>query len=218
MGRKTFTFVTLGLLACTGAAGWTSSGAPDIAALATSDAGSELQTRLAGPPHIHVVWSDPNGALPGSSEEVAAIVRRIFGRLGVEIVWSHLDPHRGARPPSIHVVVLDRIPPHPLWRHAMGITERRPASTRSLWVLLPGVKRALGLDPTPGRASAALGGRLMSRAIGRVVAHELIHVLAPSIGHASSGLMSGKLVRAQLLGRDITVDPVTRRALRAALR
>jgi hypothetical protein len=50
-----------------------------------------------------------------------------------------------------------------------------------------------------------------------VVAHELVHALAPSVPHGA-GLMSEKLTRRQLAAARLPVDPEVGLAVRAALR
>jgi hypothetical protein len=76
----------------------------------------------------------------------------------------------------------------------MGLSPRGPTVT-----LEPASVRALGI------------------ALGRVVAHELVHALAPSVPHGA-GLMSEKLTRRQLTAGRLPVDPGVGLAVCAALR
>ena len=46
----------------------------------------------------------------------------------------------------------------------------------------------------------------LSRALARIVAHEVVHALAPARGHADSGLMTERLTRNLLLADRIELD------------
>jgi hypothetical protein len=77
------------------------------------------------------------------------------------------------------------------------------APLRAVWVFHESLRLALGLDqgPLPPRDRDALG-----RALGRVVAHEVIHAIAPEAPHAGTGLMRHALDRNFLLGTKASVD------------
>jgi hypothetical protein len=84
--------------------------------------------------------------------------------------------------------------------------------------MLPVVRRILELDLASSRGfQHGLSKAELARALARVVAHEVFHVVAPAVPHASSGLMSGRLGRAELLRRESRIDSGSRRALWAAL-
>ena len=59
--------------------------------------------------------------------------------------------------------------------------------------------------------------RALAIALGRVVAHELVHALAPSVPHGT-GLMSAALTTRQLTAPSIPFDPEVGLAVQAALR
>ena len=48
---------------------------------------------------------------------------------------------------------------------------------------------------------------MVARAVGRILAHELVHLIAPDLPHARSGLMGASVGRAQLLGNGVGLDP-----------
>jgi hypothetical protein len=58
---------------------------------------------------------------------------------------------------------------------------------------------------------------MLAIALGRVIAHEVVHARVPSIRH-SSGLMSRTLTRSQLTGGSIPFEPEVAFALQTALR
>jgi hypothetical protein len=59
--------------------------------------------------------------------------------------------------------------------------------------------------------------RALAIALGRVVAHEVVHALAPSVPHGK-GLMSASLNRNQLTASSITVEADVVLAVQSALR
>ncbi|HVR70479.1 MAG TPA: hypothetical protein VMT87_06495, partial [Vicinamibacteria bacterium] len=60
--------------------------------------------------------------------------------------------------------------------------------------------------------------REFGMALGRVVAHELVHALAPQRPHVKGGLMAERMGRALLLAPDLAIETATSEALRAAVR
>ena len=72
------------------------------------------------------------------------------------------------------------------------------------------IKEALGLDDLRGRPSL-----LLSRALGRVAAHEITHVLAPAFGHSAAGLMRARWRQETLRDDLLCADAATSRAVRA---
>ncbi len=88
-------------------------------------------------------------------------------------------------------------------RDAMAATIGVKGGSHNIFVFYPIVLRGLG------RHQGNLCPRDLSdlsRAMARIVGHELIHVLAPELGHASSGLMSAELKRRDLLKKSIRLD------------
>jgi hypothetical protein len=69
-----------------------------------------------------------------------------------------------------------------LGRTALGIP------VAATWVYVPNVALALGLEPDANQGSFE-AQRRVGIALGRVVAHELVHVLAPEREHAQAGVM-----------------------------
>jgi hypothetical protein len=168
------------------------------------------------PLELEVTWDDPASALPVPSEWVGDELQKQFGALGVLVRWRLASATRG-EPLEVCRVILLRS--HPLesvrQRGTMGLAQCHPRS-RSVWLGLSAVRRTLGLHPT--QRLSLLQGRDLARALGRVAAHELVHVLVPGQPHASSGLMQARLNRRALSEGRVFFDPDTSTALRAALR
>jgi hypothetical protein len=81
---------------------------------------------------------------------------------------------------------------------------------------MPTVRAALGL-PVATRLESFLAQRAMGVALGRVLAHELVHLLAPEIPHGT-GVMAARF-RLTELGQGVMIlDPASARALTLAAR
>jgi hypothetical protein len=81
----------------------------------------------------------------------------------------------------------------------MGLVIRDQRPTRAVWVFLSSVRWTLG-DPAPERPLNARQEREVALALARVVAHEVVHAIAPDEPHSRGGLMNHSLNRAFLLG------------------
>jgi len=152
---------------------------------------------------------DPHELLPAGSREVASEITRVFADLGVSV---RFDWDEAVRPPGypLRVVLLPSEPGGPGWRvppNALGVTIGDGVrSAPAVYVFYPRLLRALGIPEREDRLPSSLELRHMTRALGRVVAHEIFHALAPGQPHAESGLMSASLSETLLLGEEIDVD------------
>ena len=89
----------------------------------------------------------------------------------------------------------------------MGLVMREQEPSRAIWVFLRSVRWTLGHDlGRRGRASRA-DSRELALALARVVAHEVVHAIAPDEPHSHRGLMSHSLNRSFLLGKGAPLDP-----------
>jgi len=159
-----------------------------------------------GPVRVGVVWYDVG--LPSACRVDVDVVekelRAVFDAMGVVVDWETPD---GApiddRGRTLMIAVPDDALGRPL---LLGATIR---GSRRSWVFACAVARELA-RPTrraPSRAS-------LSRAVGRVAAHELVHVLLPGLPHAGSGLMAARWYPHVLSGATLFADPATRLAIR----
>jgi hypothetical protein len=147
------------------------------------------------------------------SESALGVVReeleQVFGSIGVQVSWvdraaspdfrahcvefrAHIVPIQpttwGFRPRAMGAV-LDYEPPH------------------TVYVFFPTVVRTVKrLD---GSHYGRLGSdsRLVARGIARVMAHEMLHVLAPGLPHSREGIMKRAFDRNDLLLRRPSIDP-----------
>jgi hypothetical protein len=170
-------------------------------------------------PPLSLVWLDPTGVAATVEETARAEASRLLARLGASVHWRRGTPGEVIEAGIVHVVLLGlagyRDTEAPL---VLGATSTRPRSAPVLWVRVPAVRAALGVPKD--RPLILLSGvdRLaLGTAIGRVVAHEVVHTLVPSLPHGR-GLMSSSLSRRELIGAPLPVDPEATLAFRAALR
>ncbi len=77
------------------------------------------------------------------------------------------------------------------------ITDGSPG--RAVYIFFRNVMRGVGLNPDAGRLPTQRERRQLRQGLARVVAHEVVHALAPSQPHAPRGLMCRKLNRSLLL-------------------
>ena len=175
-------------------------------------------TTARAPLEIDVVWDDPESALLVPNAWVGKEVQAQFGRLGVRVRWRKGNADRGEAASACRVILLRR---HPLERErgrgTMGFAQR-DSQSRSVWLLLASVRRALGLSSRPEIPLTQLQRVELARALGRVAVHELIHVLVVSHPHAVGGVMGKRLDTDLLTADGVQLDAGTGLALRAALR
>lgn len=174
--------------------------------LAVPVAGSERAATVAGPAvrpaaTVCLVWWDPERILSEHLDATAREVEAVFRPLGIEIV------SRLANGPSeageLNVVLLSRDPAHDR-RHTMGRVNRETGT--ALWIYTGMVRELLGLAWPSGRNKIWEERRDYPRALGRVVAHEIVHVLVPGQPHALSGLMEASLGRDFLTAHAAPID------------
>jgi hypothetical protein len=157
-------------------------------------AGDEMTAR----PALLVNWHDPALALPFAHEVLAGDVRAVLDGAGVDLEWEMAGPEAVIAGAELHVVLLGAERAGPT--DVMGSVH--PGSlSRTAWINLPGVERTLGLRRLPGGGLAPRSEPALSRALARVIAHELVHLLAPELPHAGGGLMAPRL------GRSFLTDP-----------
>ncbi len=159
-------------------------------------------------PSLTLVWHDSSRLFPAVglarlSEEIEALFRE--NGLSVRFHAAVENEDLKTIPePRINAVVLpgeDRR--FGLPANAMAVTLGTKGTKRGIFVFYPGIRRTLGhreSERSPRHLSE------LARALARVVAHEVVHALAPERGHADSGLMTEKLTREELLSERIALD------------
>jgi hypothetical protein len=141
----------------------------------------------------------------GASGEAAALL----DRLGARIEVRSRQPSEAHDPRDLLVVVMPGDPGPLLARTVLGAIQR-DAPTRALWVFPRTIAAALGLVPDMAAWTAADRARFAT-ALGRVVAHEVVHLTCPWRDHDRSGLMAARMSRATLGGEALDLEDELRR-------
>jgi hypothetical protein len=166
---------------------------------------------------LRLVWMDPTGVGVGVEAGARDETRSLLRKMGVTVSWRRGEAGEGARPGEVRLILLDRTT-GTSGKAVLGATPSRFEVAPLVWVHVPSVRAAIGLDP--GGLAYAMpppASRALAIALGRVVAHELVHALAPSVPHGT-GLMSAALTFRQLTASSIPLEAEVGLALQAALR
>jgi hypothetical protein len=185
-----------------------------ILGLAAGIAGRGLVRADEDRPVLRLVWLDPAGVAAGTELAARAEVSSLLARTGVIASWRRAGPEEIRRHDEVWIVLLGEAPVAP-GAAVLGATYERHAVAPVAWVRVPNVRSAVGVP----RSGSLLGAdlHLVAVALGRVIAHEVVHAVVPSVVHGG-GLMAKSLDRCRLTGSSIAIDPQTALALRAALR
>jgi len=171
---------------------------------------------LAVRPELRLVWFDPadvgDGAGPGARDEA----KKLLSAMGLDVRWRPGRSDEVAQEDEIRVILLDRAAVNAQGAPVLGSTPRKPGELPYLWVHVPSVRASLGATEHDGSLSEFAGRRRVAIAIGRVIAHEVVHVLAPAIPHGR-GLMASRLTSRDLTSGATPVDPEVALAVRTAL-
>lgn len=171
------------------------------------------------PPAMNLIWIDSYELFPPTGRTMLQRnVEELFESLGMHVrlhVMSAGEDLTTLPRPRVHAVAI------PSTAESWGLEQDAVAAAvgergkrYNIFVFYPALQRALGQssnDLSPRDVAYA------ARATARVLAHELVHVLAPGLGHAGSGLMSRKFGRRELLSDTIELDEPRLRAARARL-
>jgi hypothetical protein len=84
-------------------------------------------------------------------------------------------------------------------------------------VFLAEIRGTLDLDAQKTELPKSQETMLLAWALARVVAHEIVHAVAPETVHTTAGLMQPKLTRADLKMKSLSLSEETRDALHRRL-
>jgi hypothetical protein len=166
---------------------------------------------------LRLVWVDPTGVGVGAEAVARDEARSLLRKMGATVSWRRGDAGEPARPGEVRVILLDRTT-ESSGKAVLGATPPHFEVAPFVWVHVRSVRAVIGLDPRGSAfAMAPPALRALAVALGRVVAHELVHALAPSVPHGT-GLMSAGLTTRQLTAPGIRFEPEVGLAVQAALR
>jgi hypothetical protein len=168
-------------------------------------------------PVLHLVWVDPTDVATGSELAARAEAETLLSRMGVTVSWRRGTPGEQMQRGEVWVILVGEGPGSRSDLVVMGATKRGSVCP-AIWVRVPNVRRALGVPRGPSLFGlAGFERRLVSVAIGRVIAHEVVHAVAPSVLHGT-GLMAANLTRSQLRAPTIAVEADVALVVQASLR
>lgn len=189
----------------------TSDGAPLPAELAASRplpaiAGGVLQ----------LAWIDPADAAGGCAAGAREETTRVFKAMGIATQWRRADAGEPSRRGEIRVILLDRGARNAGGGVVLGATPVRFEDQPFVWVHVPSVREGLRLLPDSPATLEIRDQYRLSIALGRVIAHEVVHAVAPGIPHGQ-GLMATRLTAHDLIAPSLRVAPEVAQLVRAAL-
>jgi hypothetical protein len=168
-------------------------------------------------PSLSLAWVDVAGTAPWAFSPAASELSTLLGSMGIHASVREVDVHAVTTASELTVILLPQRPARSrLSADAMGATSIGAGSQRTMVVFVAEVARTLGLPP-PRPTWSIPQRRELGVALGRVVAHELVHALVPAQPHLREGLMAPTLSRVQLRGPAPTIVPAMAEAMRAAL-
>jgi hypothetical protein len=168
---------------------------------------------------LRLAYFDGAGLPVDARQAMEKEVAIIFAKVGVRVLSYDQEALTavGSDPRTfvLRVVIL-REPPTTFGQSqtALGVYHRHHFPPASVLIFQPSIYAELGLS-TEGEEQ--LRPELIGRAFGRVVAHEVIHALAPDHKHRRRGVLACWLDREALLQSRLCIDKATAEALRGGL-
>jgi hypothetical protein len=156
---------------------------------------------------VRLAWTDPVGTLAGGWFQAAEETARVLARLGLHAESRGAPVSEALSPEEIRVILVPGAPPRRNGgRSAIGAASSTGSVPR-VWVRPDGIAAILGAA-TPFRPLSAPPEVVLrlDRLLGRVVAHEVVHLLAPTVPHGR-GLMSGCVDVDEFLQANLRIDP-----------
>jgi len=166
---------------------------------------------------LSLVWIDAAGAAAGSERSARDESLQLLRAMGVDATWRKGSPNETAQPGEVRVILLDRAAVDAAGSPVLGSTPARFDGEPFFWVHVPSVRGALGMDARRALGPADLRDRhLLGVALGRVIAHETVHAVAPGVPHGA-GLMSPRLKKGDLTSKTVAVPAELGLAVRMSL-
>ncbi len=179
----------------------------------TVGAHSGAEDRLTRRPRLLMVWHDAHGLAPnGTFRGMVREVEKLFAPVGLEIEWLEAeveDPPLDENTILLRIVLMSSEPSGSDWsleKDVMGAFLPGGGRSHSLYVFYRNLVRAVNIHDRPSRLPDIRELRRLSRALGRVVAHEMIHAVAPKAQHGSGGLMRKGLAYSYLVKDEVALE------------
>jgi hypothetical protein len=164
-------------------------------------------TLRTAPPVLRLAWLDVTGVAEGADWIARTEARDILEKAGFDVAWRRGSDGEESRPGEIRIILVDRLMVDRVSRRpVLGATPVGFHEHPFLWIHVPSVRATLGLPlRAPSHTLKARARRNLGVALGRVVAHEIVHALAPSVPHGRE-LMAETLTLTQLTRANLRVD------------
>jgi hypothetical protein len=201
---------------------------PGRPSVAEEAAGASVPSReayeatTAGParlpaPRLRLVWIDVLRSAPYAYAAASREAAAILGAAGVEAAWTAGDASTVTGETELKIVLMMAV------ANGAGLPERvmggtlRGGQSHTAWIYLSNVLWALGLPDRGARGLSRSQEDRVALALGRVIAHEVVHAVAPELPHGRTGLMARTIGRSLLLQARVALAPGEERALRAGV-
>jgi hypothetical protein len=172
--------------------GWPAMAGILIASLAASFATAGVSDVEPSPElKLRLRWVDVGKPDKAAFAVAARELADIFGDVQIEIEWRRGRAGEIGTEADVNVIVLDSSPAFP--GRVMGVAHHSDPLPHYVHVFVGHIRETLGLDPRANAVLRPSERALLGRAIGRVIAHEIIHVYAPEHSHEVAGLMRPSL-------------------------
>lgn len=168
-------------------------------------------------PPVTLVLCDIPGALRGGGGgALRAEVSTLLAGAGLAIRWREVAPGSSFENTGAEIPVI--LLPSDMRNHGgdrvLGLVIGNHRFPSPIWISVPNVRWIVGTqDADAGTRRAAL-----ERALGRVIAHEVVHAFVPEHPHAALGLMGRSVNRRVLTGEAGGLDQDCLSAVARALR
>ena len=174
---------------------------------------SGAEDRLTRGTRLLIVWHDAHGLAPnGTFRGTVREVEKLFGPVGLEIEWMRSESEDLPLDENtilIRIVLMPSKPSGSDWgleKDIMGAFLPGGGRSHSLYVFYRNLVRAVKIHDPPSRLPDLRELRRLSQALGHVVAHEMIHAVAPTEHHASGGLMREGLAYSFLVRDEVALE------------
>jgi hypothetical protein len=165
---------------------------------------------------LRLAWLDPANAAGSSASAARDEAERVFKALGLAVAWRRTSTEEPPREDEFRVILLDRAALNARRANVLGSTPERFDGPPFVWIHVPGVRRVLGIVAEPSGSPELRHIRGLGIALGRVIAHEILHALVPAVPHGE-GLMKSSLTFQDLSASSAPVTPELIAIVRGAL-
>lgn len=169
---------------------------------------------LAATPRLILSWNDASHLLGCSDTPTKGNVTQTLADTGVPVTWTRGTVPESDSASAVGVRVIIMPFDSSRWslpKHAMGVVIGDRAPRERVFVFIPNLLQSLDYPQRPDCLRPPKQRANLAKALGRVIVHELIHVIVPGRPHDSSGIFSSRLTRASLRRRRLTLSVETAR-------